>query len=184
MTNRVMSRQATHRSVAKTTARTISPDKGEVVLYRAPDGKAALDVRLEGETLWLNLDKISGLFGRDKSVISRHLANVFKSGELKCNPVVAFIAAAAADGKTYNVEYFNLDAVISVGYRVNSKRGTQFRIWATNVLKEHLVRGFSLNEKQLREQEQKLADLRRTVGVLEQTMISQAIGLDEAKGLL
>lgn len=118
--------------------------------------------------MWLNLHQISGLFERDKSFISRHLGNVFKSGELKHNSVVAFFAATAADGKTYNVEYFNLDAVISVGYRVNSKRGTQFRIWATRGLREHLVRGVTLNEKRLREQERKLADLRRAVGLLEQ----------------
>ena len=170
--------------MAKKTDKTNKPSTGEIVLYQSPDGKAALDVRLEGETLWLNLNQIAGLFERDKSVISRHLGNVFKSAELERNSVVAFFATTAADGKTYNVEYFNLDAIISVGYRVNSKRGTQFRIWATNVLREHLVRGFTLNEKRLREQEQKLADLRRTVGLLEQTLAHQAIGLDEARGLL
>jgi hypothetical protein len=103
---------------------------------------------------------------------------------LERNSVDAFFATTAADGKTYNVEYFNLDAIISVGYRVNSKRGTQFRIWATNVLREHLVRGFTLDEKRLREQDQKLADLRRTVSLLEQTLAHQTIGPDEAKGLL
>jgi len=170
--------------MAKKTYKTNKPRTGEIVLYQSPDGKAALDVRLEGETLWLNLNQLAGLFERDKSVISRHLGNVFRSGELERNSVVAFFATTAADGKTYNVEYFNLDAIISVGYRVNSKRGTQFRIWATNVLREHLVRGFTLNEKRLREQEQKLTDLRRTVGLLGQTLAHQAIGLDEAMGLL
>jgi prophage maintenance system killer protein len=170
--------------VAKKIEKTLFPDKGEIILYRSPDGQAALDVRLDGETLWLNLNQLAGLFERDKSVISRHLGNVFKSGELKRKSVVAFFATTAADGKTYSVEYFNLDAIISVGYRVNSKRGTQFRIWATNVLREHLVRGFTLNEKRLREQEQKLSDLHRAVGLLEKTLAHQAIGLDEAKGLL
>jgi prophage maintenance system killer protein len=170
--------------MAKKTPDASIPSKGEIVLYQAPDGKAALDVRLDGETLWLNLNQMTGLFERDKSVISRHLGNIFKSGELERSSVVAFFATTAADGKTYSVEYFDLDAIISVGYRVNSKRGTQFRIWATNVLRDHLVRGFTLNEKRLREQEQKLEDLRRTVGLLEQTVAHQAIGLDEAKGLL
>jgi prophage maintenance system killer protein len=170
--------------VTKKSDKTIFADRGEIILYRSPEGKAALDVRLDGETLWLNLNQLAGLFERDKSVISRHLGNVFKSGELKRKSVVAFFATTAADGKTYSVEYFNLDAIISVGYRVNSKRGTQFRIWATNVLREHLVRGFTLNEKRLREQEQKLADLHRAVGLLEKTLAHQAIGLDEAKGLL
>lgn len=170
--------------MAKKTDKATKPSAGEIILYQLPDGKAALDVRLEGESLWLNLNQIAGLFERDKSVISRHLGNIFRSGELERNSVVAFFATTAADGKTYNVEYFNLDAIISVGYRVNSKRGTQFRIWATNVLREHLVRGFTLYEKRLREQEQKLTDLRRTVGLLEETLAHQVIGLDEAKGLL
>jgi hypothetical protein len=170
--------------VAKKSDKTIFPDRGEIILYRSPDGKAALDVRLDGETLWLHLNQLAGLFERDKSVISRHLGIVFKSGELERNSVVAFFATTAADGKTYNVEYFNLDAIISIGYRVNSKRGTQFRIWATNVLREHLVRGFTLNEKRLGEQGQKLSDLHRTVGLLEKTLAHRAIGLDEAKGLL
>lgn len=151
--------------MAKKSDKTIFPDRGEIILYRSPDGKAALDVRLDGETLWLHLNQLAGLFERDKSVISRHLGIVFKSGELERNSVVAFFATTAADGKTYNVEYFNLDAIISIGYRVNSKRGTQFRIWATNVLREHLVRGFTLNEKRLGEQGQKLSDLHRTVGL-------------------
>jgi hypothetical protein len=170
--------------MAKKTPEPSNPSKGEIVLYQAPDGKAALDVRLEGETLWLNLNQMASLFERDKSVISRHLGNIFKTSELERSSVVAFFATTAADGKTYSVEYFNLDAIISVGYRVNSKRGSQFRIWATNVLRDHLVHGFTINEIRLREQEQKLADLRRTVGLLEQTVAHQAIGLDEAKGLL
>ena len=173
--------------MAKGTEKTTSFNKGEIVLYRSQDGKAALDVRLEGETLWLSLNQIAGLFERDKSVISRHLSNVYKTGELDRGATVAFFATVQSEGGRQverQIEYFNLDAIISVGYRVNSKRGTQFRIWATNVLREHLVRGFTLNEKRLQEQEQKLADLRRTVGLLEKTLAHQAIGLDEAKGLL
>ena len=173
--------------MAKDTEKTTSFNKGEIILYRSQDGKAALDVRLEGETLWLSLSQIAGLFERDKSVISRHLNNVYKTGELDRGATVAFFATVQNEGGRQverQIEYFNLDAIISVGYRVNSKRGTQFRIWATNVLREHLVRGFTLNEKRLQEQEQKLADLRRTVGLLEKTLAHQAIGLDEAKGLL
>jgi hypothetical protein len=173
--------------MAKGNEKTTSINKGEIILYQSPDGKAALDVRLEGETLWLSLNQIAGLFERDKSVISRHLSNVYKTAELNRGATVAFFATVQNEGGRQverRIEYFNLDAIISVGYRVNSKRGTQFRIWATNVLREHLVRGFTLNEKRLQEQEQKLADLRRTVGLLEKTLAHQAIGLDEAKGLL
>jgi Virulence protein RhuM family len=173
--------------MAKKVENRSDPSKGEIVLYQSPDGKAALDVRLQGETLWLNLNQMAGLFERDKSVISRHLRNIYKAGELDREATVAFFATVQDEGGRQverHIEHFNLDTIISVGYRVNSKRGTQFRIWATDVLREHLVRGFTLNEKRLREQEQKLADLRCTVGLLEQTLAHQSIGLDEAKGLL
>jgi prophage maintenance system killer protein len=160
------------------------PGKGEIILYQSPDGKAILDVRLDRETVWLTQEQMSDLFGRERSVITKHVRNVFKEGELEESSVCAKFAHTATDGKTYQVQCYNLDVIISVGYRVKSKLGTQFRIWATNVLREHLVRGFTLNERRLKEQEQKLGDLRRTVGLLEQTLAHQAIGLDEAKGLL
>ena len=99
-------------------------NRGEIIIYQAPGGETRLDVRLSGETLWLNLNQIAALFERDKSVISRHLRKVFQTGELERDSVVAFFATTAADGKTYQVEYFNLDAILSAGYRVNSRRGT------------------------------------------------------------
>jgi hypothetical protein len=173
--------------VTKKIDKTLFADRGEIILYRSPDGKARMDVRLDGETLWLNLNQLAGLFERDKSVISRHISNVYKTGELDRGATLAFFATVQNEGGRQverQIEYFNLDAIISVGYRVNSKRGTQFRIWATGVLREHLVRVFTFNEKRLREQEQKLSDLRCTVGLLEKTLARQAIGLDEAKGLL
>jgi prophage maintenance system killer protein len=156
----------------------------DVILYNAEDGKVQLEVHLEKDTVWLTQDQMADLFGRERSVITKHLRNVFKEGELEETAVRAKFAHTAGDGKTYQVQCYNLDVIISVGYRVKSKRGTQFRQWATQVLKEHLVRGFTLNEKRLQEQEQKLGDLRYTVGLLEQTLVHQAIGLDEAKGLL
>jgi hypothetical protein len=125
--------------------------ESQVVIYKAPGGSISLEVKLRGETVWLNLNQMAQLFDRDKSVISRHLRNVFKEKELARNSVVAFFATTAADGKTYKVEYFNLDVILSVGYRVNSKRGTQFRIWATRVLHEHLIQGYSVNERRLKE---------------------------------
>jgi prophage maintenance system killer protein len=159
-------------------------NSGEILIYQTEDGKAALEVRLDHETVWLSLNQMAELFGRDKSVISRHLKNIFSTNELNKKSVVAINATTAADGKTYQVEYFNLDAILSVGYRVNSLLGTQFRIWASNVLKQHLIRGFTINEKRLREQEEKLADLRKAVTLLEQTIANQPIGFEEAKGLL
>jgi len=116
----------------------------EIVIFE--DDARSVEVRLEGETLWLSLQQLAELFGRDKSVISRHLSNIFKSGELAREAVVAKNATTAADGKTYRVEYFNLDAIISVGYRVNSTRATRFRQRATRVLREHLTKGCNLTE--------------------------------------
>lgn len=140
----------------------------EVILYQSPDGEVKLDVRLERETVWLSLTQIATLFERDKSVISRHLGNIFSSGELERDSVVAKNATTAADGKTYQVEYFNLDAIISVGYRVNSMRGTQFRIWATKTLRDHLLEGYTLNEQRLREKG--LSEVEQAVILLSRTL--------------
>lgn len=105
---------------------------GEFLLYQADDGQTRIQCRFQGETLWLTQQQMAGLFQVDKSGISRHLNNIFESGELQSESVVAKYATTATDGKNYQVEYYNLDAIISVGYRVNSLRGTQFRIWATS----------------------------------------------------
>ena len=141
-------------------------NKGEIVIYQTKDKGIQLEVRLEQETIWLNLNQIASLFQRDKSVISRHLHNIFRTKELERNSVVANFATTAADGKSYKVEYYNLDAIISVGYRVNSKRGTQFRIWATNVLKKHLINGYTLNQQRLSQQAHKLQALQRAIKLI------------------
>ncbi len=122
---------------------------GEIVLYQRGD-VPAIDVRLIGDTVWLSLNQIADLLGRDKSTISRHISNVFAEGELERNAVVAEFATTAADGKTYQVEHFNLDVIISVGYRVKSRQGTQFRIWATWRLREYLVKGFAMDDARLK----------------------------------
>jgi hypothetical protein len=128
-----------------------SPDNGtELLLYQSEDGQARIEVRLVGETLWLTQNQMAELFQVDKSGISRHLKNIFETGELSPESVVAEFATTAADGKTYQVEYYNLDAIISVGYRVNSLRGTQFRIWATQRLHEYLVKGFVMDDERLK----------------------------------
>jgi len=131
----------------------------EVVFYQAEDGKTLLDVQLEQDTVWLSLKQMVDLFGRDKSVVSRHVSNIFREGELERDSVVAKFATTAADGKRYQVEHFNLDVIISVGYRVKSQRGTQFRRWATQVLRDHLVKGYTLNEQRLREESAKLREM-------------------------
>ena len=110
-------------------------NQGEIILYQ-PDGEIRLEVRLENETVWLSIEEMSQLFGRDISVIGKHIRNVFKEGELLKEAVWAKFAYTASDGKTYQVDYYNLDVIISVGYRVKSYRGTQFRQWANQVLKD------------------------------------------------
>ena len=123
---------------------------GEIILYQRSDGVPALEVRLDSETAWLSLNQLATLLGRDKSTISRHIRNVFDEGELRREAVVAEFATTASDGKTYQVEYFNLDVIISVGYRVKSQQGTQFRIWATERLREYLVKGFAMDDARLK----------------------------------
>lgn len=124
---------------------------GEIVLYQRDDGRPAIEVRLEDDTVWLSLAQLADLFGRDKSTVSRHIAKVFAEGELVRESVVAVRATTAADGKTYQVEYFNLDVIIAVGYRVTSAVATRFRIWATERLREYLVKGFTMDDARLRD---------------------------------
>ena len=125
-------------------------DKGQIILYQTPDGESKIEVRLENDTVWLSADQMAELFQRNKSTISRHIKNVLEDGELEESSVVAFFATTAADGKKYSVALYNLDMIISVGYRVHSYRGVQFRIWATKVLKEYIVKGFALNDDLLK----------------------------------
>ena len=124
--------------------------KNEIILYQADELSEHIEVRLEDETAWLTLNQIGQLFGRDKSVISRHLRNIYKEGELTIEATVAKNATVQIEaGRRVKreLEYYNLDAIISVGYRVNSKQGTQFRIWATNVLRDYLLKGYALNQR-------------------------------------
>ena len=125
-------------------------DYGEIILYQTEDGLTKLDVNMRDETVWLSLDQMAELFGRDKSTISRHIKNIFTEGELVRESVVANFATTATDGKTYQVDYYNLDVIISVGYRVKSQRGVQFRLWASRVLKEYLRKGFVLDDERLK----------------------------------
>lgn len=171
-----MTRKATRKN------KDMDSDLGEIVLYQSEDGQAALDVHLKDETVWLTLNQMAELLDRDKSVISRHLGNVFQTGELARESVVAKNATTASDGKTYQVDYYNLDAIISVGYRVNSKRGTQFRIWATSILKDHLVRGYSLNQRRLAEKG--VEDVRQVLSLLAGTLESHNLVSDEGLAVL
>ena len=127
---------------------------GEFLLYQTEDGRSRIECRLRDETLWLSLNQISELFDRDKSVISKHLKNIFEEGELARDSVVAQNATTAADGKTYQVDYYRLEAVLAVGYRVRSARGTQFRQWATAQLREFLTQGFIMDDERMKNPDQ------------------------------
>ena len=122
----------------------------EIVMYQTEDGLTKIETTFDGDTVWLSLDQMAELFQRDKSTISRHIKNIFNEGELERNSVVANFATTASDGKIYQVDYYNLDVIISVGYRVKSIRGTQFRIWANSILKEYLKKGFAMNDELLK----------------------------------
>ena len=128
-------------------------EKGQILLYQTPDGESRIEVTLQGETVWLSLDQMAELFQRNKSTISRHIKNVFEEGELQPDATVAFFATVQNEGKRKverDIAYYNLDMIISVGYRVHSYRGVQFRMWATKVLKEYIVKGFALNDDLLK----------------------------------
>lgn len=124
--------------------------KSNIIIYTTEDGLAKIETIFDEDTVWLSMDQMAELFQRDKSTISRHIKNVFTEGELQRDSVVANFATTAADGKIYQVDYYNLDVIISVGYRVKSKRGTQFRIWAANILKEYLRKGFAMDDERLK----------------------------------
>lgn len=123
---------------------------GEIIMYQTEDGLTKIEATMSGDTVWLTANQMAELFQRDKSTISRHIKNVFAEGELVRDSVVAKFATTATDGKTYQVDFYNLDVIISVGYRVKSHRGTQFRIWAMGVLKEYMVKGFALDDDRLK----------------------------------
>jgi len=123
----------------------------EFLLYTTPNGKVRVEIFLRNENLWLTQVKISELFGVERSVITKHLKNIFDSGELQENSVCAKFAHTATDGKTYLTTFYNLDAIISVGYRVNSTQATRFRIWATERLKEYIIKGFTMNDEKLKD---------------------------------
>ena len=154
---------------------------GEIIIYKTPQNNVELKVKLDNETVWLSLDQISHLFNRDKSVISRHINNIFTEKELNRNSVVANYATTAIDGKTYNVDYYNLDAIISVGYRVNSQRATYFRVWATKVLKQYLVKGYIINEKLLLEAKNKFNELKEAVLFLQKQSKKELLHGQEAE---
>ena len=162
-------------------------NKSDIRIYKTDDGITSIEVKLEKETVWLNLNQISNLFERDKSVISRHINNIFKEGELDKTSTVAKYATVQKEGNrkiTRNIEFYNLDVIISVGYRIKSKRGTQFRIWANQVLKDYLIKGYVINQQKLEKQVRQLNELKKTIEILGNTLEYKNLSNDERKGLL
>ena len=126
-------------------------DNSNMIIYTTEDGLTKVDVTFEDNTVWLSIDQMAELFQRDRSVIGKHVRNIFKEGELVKESVWAKFAYTASDGKDYNVDFYNLDMIISVGYRVKSQRGVQFRIWAAGIIKEYMKKGFALDDNRLKE---------------------------------
>lgn len=148
----------------------IEETKSEIIIYKDQAGPQ-LEVRFEGETAWLTQAQIAQLFGTKRPAITKHLTNIFKDGELSEKSVSSILEHTAADGKTYKVKFYNLDAVISVGYRVNSKRATQFRIWATQRLRDYILKGYAIDEKRLKEAENlKLGELTETLRLIQKAV--------------
>jgi len=159
----------------------------DIQIYQLEDGQTEITVHLDQETVWLSLNQMADLFGRDKSVISRHIGNVFKEGELVRGSTVAKYATVQSEGGRSierKIDYFNLDIIISVGYRIRSRRGTQFRIWANQVIKDYLIKGYSLNQRKLLEQNKQLLKLKEAVKVLGTVLNHNILGSDESVGLL
>ncbi|MCX6327278.1 MAG: virulence protein RhuM/Fic/DOC family protein [Bacteroidia bacterium] len=155
-----------------------------IEIYKTENGETEISVTLDHDTVWLNLLQLTELFQRDKSVISRHIRNIFQEKELDINSVVAKNATTAKDGKIYQVDYYNLDVIISIGYRIKSKRGTQFRIWANKVLIEYLIKGFTINEQLLTQKTEQLKELQQSVKILGSVLNYKTLTNDESVGLL
>ncbi len=157
-------------------------EHGEIIIYEAEDGKTSLEVQLQDETVWLSQAQLVEFFAKTKQNISLHIRNIFKEGELVENAVVKEYLTTAADGKKYQTKYYNLDVIISVGYRIKSIRGTQFRIWASSVLKDHLIKGYTVNERRLAEKG--LVEMEQAIALLTRTLESHESLSNEGRAVL
>lgn len=158
--------------------------KGEIVIYTSEDGSISLDTKLENDTIWLTQKQMAELFGVKTPAINKHLNNIYNEGELDKNATVSILEIVQKEGNrdiSRKIAFYNLDAVISVGYRVNSSRATQFRIWATNTLKEYLTKGYVINEKMLKAQQNKIQTLQSTVSLLTRSIQNQISTVDQAQ---
>lgn len=158
--------------------------KGEIVIYTSADGRISLDAKLENESIWLTQEQMAVLFGVKRPAVTKHINNIYHEEELDRDSTCSILEHMGNDDKQkYSTKYYNLDMIIAVGYRVTSKIATHFRKWATNVLKEYLVKGYALNEKRLQEQREKFGQLKKSVDLLTRCIDTQAQSLDEARKL-
>lgn len=162
-------------------------ENNQIVIYQTPDGQTAIDVTLENDTLWLSQRVMADLFDKDSDTIGLHIKNIYAEKELDEKATTELFSVVQQEGKRRvkrNITHYNLDVILSVGYRVSSKRGTQFRIWANKILKEYLIKGYALNEKSLHEQAQKFDTLKQAVRLLGNVIETIPLNTDEASGLL
>lgn len=159
----------------------MNTSNSQVEIYQSPDGQSEIEVRLQSDSVWLNRLQMAELFGRDVKTIGKHVNNVFREGELKRGSVVADFATTAADGKTYEVEHYNLDVIISVGYRVKSLQGTRFRIWASQRLKEYLVQGYTLNQARF---DRNATELQQAIALIRKAARSPELSSEVGRGLV
>ena len=162
-------------------------DKSEIKIYKTDEGKTSIEVKLEKETVWLNQYQLEELFETNRTTINKHILNIYKSGELKEESTCAKIAQVQKEGKRNvkrKIKYQNLDIIIAVGYRVNSKRGTDFRIWANQIIKDYLIKGYVINQQKLEKQAEQLNELKETIKILGNTLEYNELSNDESKGLL
>lgn len=164
----------------------MSEHRGEIVIYTASDGNIQTEVRLQAETLWLTQRKMAELFDKDSDTIGLHLRNIYAEGELEESATTEDFSVVQREGRrnvTRTLKHYNLDAILSVGYRVNSKQGTRFRIWANRVLKEHLVQGYTINRKRLKEKQENIQRLRQSIQMVERSLSSQIHSMDDARNV-
>lgn len=160
------------------------PSNGEIVIYTSEDGKVTIDTKLENETIWLTQKQMAELFGVKTPAINKHLNNIYKEQELHEESTISILETVQKEGRrnvSRNVAFYNLDAIISVGYRVNSTRATQFRIWSTTVLKEYLTKGYAINEKRIKQQQENIEALKTSVDLLTRSLANQINDLDDAQ---
>ena len=165
----------------------LSSQENSIEIYQTKDGSPQIEIKFDNETLWMNQKQIAKVFGTKIPAINKHINNIINEGELKPEATISILEIVQKEGKrevTRKVDFYNLDMIISVGYRVNSSKATQFRIWATQRLKDYLIKGFTVNEKRVKEYQENLVELRKTIKLIQDSVESKELSTHESKGFL